>query len=1010
MSRPLTFLLLFGPIIGVLPTDAILAQGYPPAEAAGKMQTPEGFSVKLVASEPEIRQPILVKYDDRGRLWVIQYLQYPNPAGLKRVKVDRWSRTVYDRVPEPPPKGPRGADRITILEDTDGDGRADKFKDFLTGLNLATGLAFGHGGVYVLQAPYLLFYADRDRNDVPDGDPEVLLTGFGMEDAQSLANHLTWGPDGWLYGVSGSTTTSRIRDIEFQQGVWRFHPLTKEFELFCEGGGNLFGLTFDEHGQLFYSSNGGLFWHAMQGAYYEKNFGKHGPLHNPYAYGYLKNVEHVGVTGRPTTGGTIYTGESFPSEYHGAFICGDFLSHTCSWWQVRPRGSTVAATLGGIVLDSRDTWFCATDMCLAPDGSMVVCDFHDQRTAHPDPDAKWDTSNGRVYRIEYKGTKPAGQFDLSKKTSRELVDMLASPNGWFADQARSQLAARRDPEVIGLLRERAIQDGDSKLALQSLWGLYVSGGFDEAIAEKLLDHASEDVRAWTVRLIGDARKASAALAGKMATLAKDEKSVIVRAQLAATARRLPGKPALAIIEKLLGHKEDVKDPHVPWLLWWAIESHVDSNGEELAKVFRANGREFPGKNKLWTDNRDRLIRRFAAMGTKRGYELCLTLPTTFPAERDDQFFAALDMGLAERAVPMRGVEHGGLFQSTAGAEHERPVAKADKFEPLPPDFAEMLESHWRQRFDDTVHTRLAIRAGSDLAYRHVLAIVSEGKSKDERVLWALSMLAELGRDDCVPVVLKHLSTGPSEKVQLAALGVLARHPSNDVTSQLLADYAKLSPAVQSRVRDLLFSRPDSAKALLALIESKQIPAASVPIEQVRRIALHDDKDLDALVRKHWGNVQPGTPEDKLAVMRRLANDLRAGSGDPGRGKALFVKHCGTCHKLFGEGGAVGPDLTPTSRADQEYLLANLVDPSAVVRSQYLTYVVTTTGGVVETGLLAEQDAGSVTLLNAKGEKNRFPRDTIDNLKESAASLMPERLAESLSPQELRDLFRYLQAK
>src|SRR5262249_37872370 len=163
----------------------------------------------------------------------------------------------YDRIPEPPPRGPKGADRITILDDMDADGRAHRFKDFVSDLNLCTGLAFGHGGVYVLQAPYLLFYPDRNRDDVPDGDPEVLLEGSGRGDAQSLANPLTGGPDGWLYGPNGSPTTCRIRGVEFQQGVWRYHPRTKEFELFCEGGGNLFGLTFDAHGNLLFSSNGG---------------------------------------------------------------------------------------------------------------------------------------------------------------------------------------------------------------------------------------------------------------------------------------------------------------------------------------------------------------------------------------------------------------------------------------------------------------------------------------------------------------------------------------------------------------------------------------------------------------------------------------------------------------------------------------------------------------------------------------------------------------------------------
>ena len=158
-------------------------EGLSPAAALAQFKVAPGFRVQLFASEPEIRQPVAMSFDGRGRMWVIQYLQYPTPAGLTAVQVDQYLRTKYDRVPDPPPRGPRGADRITILEDTDGDGHADSSKDFVSGLNLTTGLAIGHGGVFVVQAPYLLFYADRDGDDVPDGDPEVLLTGFGLEDA-----------------------------------------------------------------------------------------------------------------------------------------------------------------------------------------------------------------------------------------------------------------------------------------------------------------------------------------------------------------------------------------------------------------------------------------------------------------------------------------------------------------------------------------------------------------------------------------------------------------------------------------------------------------------------------------------------------------------------------------------------------------------------------------------------------------------------------------------------------
>src|SRR5262249_7974875 len=248
----------------------------------------------------------------------------------------------------PPPRGPRGADRITICADTDGDGHADQFTDFTAGLNLCTGLALGHGGVYVLQVPYLLFYADHNRDDVPDGDPEVLLSGFGMEDAQSLANHLTWGPDGWLYGVTGSTANNHIRGLEFQQAVWRFHPLSRRFELFCEGGGNLFGLTFDGDGNLFFSSNGiDLAYHGIQGAYYRKNFGKHGPLHNPHAYGFFEHLTCDQPVAGPRPGGTVYLGDALPARFHGTLLCCDFLQHSASSWRLIRRGSTFKAAYNG---------------------------------------------------------------------------------------------------------------------------------------------------------------------------------------------------------------------------------------------------------------------------------------------------------------------------------------------------------------------------------------------------------------------------------------------------------------------------------------------------------------------------------------------------------------------------------------------------------------------------------------------------------------------------------------
>ncbi len=997
--RRRTATLLVAALAAALPAPA-QPGGVPPAESAKRMVPADGLEVTPFAAEPDVRQPIFVKCDDRGRVWTIQYLQYPNPAGLKRVAVDRWSRTVYDRVPEPPPKGPRGADRITICEDTDGDGRADAFKDFVSGLNLCTGVEFGHGGVFVLQVPYLLFYPDRDRDDVPDADPEVLLTGFGMEDAQSLANHLTWGPDGWLYGLNGSTTTCRVRGVEFQQGVWRYHPVTREFELFCEGGGNVFGLTFDDHGNLFYSSNLGLFWHALQGAYYLKNVGKHGPLHNPYAYGHLSHVAHNAPTGGPTTGGTVYRGDSFPARFRGRFLAGDFLRHTASSWELAPSGATVTATFRELLVDSKDTWFGATDLCLGPDGAVYVSDFYDKRTAHPDPDADWDRSNGRIYRVQATGARPAPKLDLGALAPAELVARLRHPNGWHADRARVLLAEKGGRESWPALKELA-RDPDPWLALRGLWVLHATGGLDEAFAEELLANPAEHVRAWTVRLLGDKKVVSPHLAARFAELAKADPSVVVWAQLACTAKRLPGEQAWPIIVQFLLRDADATDPVVPWLLWWALEDKAISDHRRVVAFFAR-----PERNRvLFQANLARLVRRYAAEGTTLGYDAAARLISSRPAVDQKTLFEHLDRGLAERAVGPAAVGQGGLFEALAAPPGDIPPPRR-KVEPATDELKTLIWQTWRRGSSSPLLTRLAYRIGEG-PVEQIRQELADPNTPRQLLLERLELLEEVGTEADTRAVLPHLASKDAA-VQARALAVLGRAGGVGVGEAVVAAYPALPAALKPRARQAVFARREWARDFLALVDAGTVAPVDVPVEQVRLLALLGDAGIDAAVRKHWGRVTPGTAEEKLAEVRRFSNDLRAGPGDVARGKALFTRHCGACHKLFGEGGAVGPDLTNTSRADTAWLLTSVVDPSAVVRAQYVPVAVRTDDGVVRTGIVAEQDGASLTLVDTRAERVRVPRDRVESVRDLPVSLMPEKLLDPLTPQDRRDLFRYLQ--
>ena len=343
---------------------------------------------------------------------MVQYLQYPDPAGLKMVSHDGVWRAVYDKVPPPPPHHFRGKDKITIHEDTDGDGVFDRHKTFLDGLNIATSVARGRGGVWVLNPPYLLFYPDRDNDDVPDGDPEVHLQGFGLEDTHSVVNSLQWGPDGWLYAAQGSTVTGHVTRPGLDAGkepvhsmgqlIWRYHPETRRYEVFAEGGGNAFGVEIDAKGRIYSGHNGGdtRGFHYVQGGYYQKGFNKHGPLSNPYSFGYFPAMKHNRVP-RFTHTFVIYEADALPERYRGLlFGVAPLLNHVVMS-EVRPDGSSVQTRDIGVAVSTDDTWFRPVDIKLGPDGALYIADWYDRQINHyRNHEGQIEPGDGRIYRLK----------------------------------------------------------------------------------------------------------------------------------------------------------------------------------------------------------------------------------------------------------------------------------------------------------------------------------------------------------------------------------------------------------------------------------------------------------------------------------------------------------------------------------------------------------------------------------------------------------------------------------
>lgn len=587
------------------------------------MVLPEGFKAVLFAGEPDVVQPVSFCIDDRGRLWVAEALNYP------------------ERFAEP-------RDRILIFEDGDGDGRADKRTVFYDKLGYVTGLEVGFGGAWVMSPPYFHFIPDRDGDDRPDGEPQVLLDGFGIKESRhNLANGFTWGPDGWLYAGHGRTSPSDVgkpgtparKRVHFDGGVFRYHPVRHVFEAFADGTTNPWGVDFDDHGQPFISNcvNPHIF-HVIQGAHYE-------PWRNrpssQYAYERIRTIaDHLHWADgrgfqidRPdlpplvTTGGghahvgmMIYLGDNWPDRYRNdAFLFnvhGRRLNHD----HLARAGSGYVATHEPDFMQSKDPWFMGVTVRYGPDGGVFMSDWNDTGECHSYVNTRRGT--GRIFKVMYQpeqksaGTKGGSgatpqaargtralPMDVSRLGNDELVKLHLHKNDWWVRHARRVLqerhaAGRGVSDARKALFEMFDANADVTRKLRALWTLHATGGLEEAFLVRQLNHPSEYVRAWSVRLLHEPGTVSGTAVKRLAQMARQDESPFVRLHLASALQRLPLSDRWAVAEGLVARAEDAGDANLPLMVWYGIEPLVKADTPRAMKLMA--GAKMP------------LIRRFIA--------------------------------------------------------------------------------------------------------------------------------------------------------------------------------------------------------------------------------------------------------------------------------------------------------------------------------------------------------------------------------------------------------------
>jgi len=953
--------------------DTYANAGLAPDKAAAAMTVPDGFKVTLFAGEPDVKQPIAFCLDDRGRLWVAEAYAYPRRQ----------------------PEG-KGRDRIVIFEDGDGDGKFDKRTVFMEGLNLVSGLAVGFGGVWVGAAPEFLFIPIKPGTDEPAGPPQVLLDGWGYQDTHETLNTFLWGPDGWLYGCHGVFTRSNVgkpgtpdaQRVYIDAGIWRYHPTRHVFEVFAHGTSNPWGLDFDDRGQAFVEAcviphN----WHIIQGARYQRQAGSH---RNPYTFADIptiaKHRHYVGATphggnnrsdsvggGHAHCGAMIYLGGTWPAEYRGKMFMGNIHGHRLNVDLLAAKGSGYEADRNPDFLLTHDRHALIVNLLYGPDGNVYFIDWYDRQSCHNVTPEIWDRSSGRIYKVSHKDAKPVVGLDLATKTDAELVEYQKHANDWFVRHARRLLqerAARKElkPETRTQLAALALGDGPESQRLRGLWALHTTGGLNAAQVAAGLSSTSEAVRGWTVQLALENGVADATLLQRLADLAANDPSPVVRRYLASGLQRLPVGERWAVAEKLLTHGEDAGDHNLPLLYWYAVEplAAVDT-ARALSLALEAKVPPVP----------EFMARRVAALGTPEAIEKLVEA-------------VARSTSPARQASLLKNVQEG-LKGRTQVAMPKAWPAAYDAL--LKSDSAELKAQA----------TALAVTFGDGRAFADLRRVVETGKELARRHE-ALETLVS-ARDPQLPPIL-HKLVGDAA-LRGPALRGLAIYDDAKTPGVILGVYATLSPAEKRDALATLASRAAYGKALIDAVAEKKLTAADVPAETVRQLRNLNDADLTKRLGDLWGTVRV-TPAERAKVIADWRDKLKEVPPRPdlALGRAAFQKACAQCHQLYGVGGKVGPDITGSNRANLDYLLENIFDPSAVIPKDYTMTQLTLKSGRAVTGIVKGETPVALTVVTAN-ETLTIPVAELDERTGSNTSMMPDDLTKPLSQAEIVALFAYL---
>jgi putative membrane-bound dehydrogenase-like protein len=946
-----------------------------PAAALAEIEVVKGFHLELVAAEPLVTSPVAGAFDEDGRLYVAEMRDYP-----------------YKPKPGDPPLG-----RVTLLEDTDGDGKLDRSTVFQDQLLWPSGMAPWKGGVFVTAPPDVWYLRDTDGDRRAD-ERRKIYTGFGTGNQQGMLNNLAWGLDHKVYGATSMeggevrpADKPEAKPVSVRGRDFRFDPVTGAFETIT--GTAQFGNAFDDWGNRFVCSESRPALHVVLPQEYM--------VRNPYvtAPEAIKNIADGGtfvfrtspVEGwrlirssvrvateyQPASsaavshdlmtaaaGVTIYRGDAYPEELRGDLFVSDPQTNVIHHRRLLPDGVTFKAIRAEEKTEfvrSSDLWFRPVNLLNAPDGTLYALDMYREfiESVHIPfevarlLDLTSGRDRGRIYRIEPSGLKPSPPPRLSGASTGELVDQLEKKNGWRRDTAHRLIYERQDRSAVEPLR-RLLNSPLPQARLHALGSLRGLSSLEEGDLLRALQDPSPEVRENALRLAEPSLRASGNLLEKALALAGD------------------GSPRVKFQAALsLGEARDSRI--APSLAGIAREHAADSYLR--AAVLSSAAEAAPGLLQ-------ELLRTEDFAKSDAGKSFLEELSRTAGARGDPAV-------AGEALDSLRGP---GLAGNLQLARHL---------------LVALLQGWKRSRGDiEGLETSLSPPARTFVEDLQTWArgIVSSGSSPEGDAIEALQAVSCGSLDPrLMQAIGALLSSEKPQGARAAAVRALKSWPDPAIAPVLLEPWASYSPPVKSEAIQALLSRKEWILPLFDAIEKGEV--ASGEIDRARREVLleHADPVVRERAKKILGAGEAG-PRREAMARYRSALSL---PGDAERGGLVFEKHCATCHLYRGKGHAVGPNLALTKDQVPEVLLEEILDPNREVSPAYVEYSVVDKEAQVFTGILAQETEAGITLLRPQGLRDTILRPDIVEVRNSGRSLMPEGLETAVSPQEMVDLIAFI---